>query len=73
MLAEENRSADGSVPPATVDSVVDSFNLLSQQVLTVLQAECGLIRLEISGLKTQMDTMQELIDKLTEENRALRA
>jgi hypothetical protein len=68
VLGEENRSGDG-----TVDPVVVIFNLLSQQVSTVPQPECGLIRLETSGLKTQVDTMKELIDKLTEEDRALRA
>jgi hypothetical protein len=59
VLGEENRSGDG-----TVDPVVVIFNLLSQQVSTVPQPECGLIRLEASGLKTQVDTMKELIDKL---------
>ena len=53
--------------------LADVINELTRHLREVIQAECGLIQLEISGLRTQIDTMSGLIDKLTEENRALRA
>ena len=39
----------------------------------VIEDECGLVRSEIGDLKTGIRSMKELIEKLTEENRALRA
>ena len=39
----------------------------------VTEDECGLVRSEIGDLKTEICSMKELIEKLTEENRALRA
>ena len=70
-VAEENRSAGVPVPQHEDEEVelADVINKPTRHLKEVIQAECGLIQLEIPGLRTQIDTMSGLIDKLTEENR----
>jgi len=72
--AYEGRGCDCEEDFAS-EVTVDNLEVLYEMLQTIFRGELGLVgtQLEMWGLNALMETMSEIIDKLTEDDRALQA